>query len=174
MLSQKLSLVQVHVVMQARQSSQEGINDTFEVIQNTNVELQHLILRRSKNEYIYPNLWQVITGTIRSDETAVQTAIREIAEETGVDVDSLYILPMVSSFYSHQTDCIIQVPVFCAITKSQNVILSDEHQDFAWCSDEKAKEYLVIPAHYRGVELITQLWKSSFGKAEFDMIYKIT
>jgi 8-oxo-dGTP pyrophosphatase MutT (NUDIX family) len=173
MSSLQSSLVQVHIITQVRQSINEETNDTVEVIQHTNSDLQHLILQRSTNEKIYPNLWQVVTGTIRKDETALQTALREIAEETGLDVDSIYVLPMISSFYSYHNDSIVHVPVFCAFTYSHNVTLSYEHQSFAWCSEQEAKEHLVIPAHRQGVELITQLWQSGFGKEEFDMIYKV-
>ncbi|MFA5171267.1 MAG: dihydroneopterin triphosphate diphosphatase [Sulfuriferula sp.] len=44
-------------------------------------DLQVLLLERADN----PGWWQSVTGSLESDEMPVQTAIREVAEETGLD-----------------------------------------------------------------------------------------
>ena len=35
-----------------------------------------------------PDFWQSVTGTLEPGESAIQTAIREVGEETGIDVVS--------------------------------------------------------------------------------------
>jgi dATP pyrophosphohydrolase len=44
-------------------------------------DLQVLLLERADN----PGWWQSVTGSLESNETPIQTAIRELAEETGLD-----------------------------------------------------------------------------------------
>ena len=46
-------------------------------------KLSFLILKRSKTK-IYEHLWQGVAGKIEKGETASQTAIRELKEETGL------------------------------------------------------------------------------------------
>jgi len=43
-----------------------------------------LLLKRAENETIYPNVWQAVTGWIEPGETALETALRELNEETGL------------------------------------------------------------------------------------------
>lgn len=50
-------------------------------------DLQVLLLERAD----HPGYWQSVTGSCDPGETLVQTAIREVAEETGVDA-SQYVL----------------------------------------------------------------------------------
>lgn len=35
-----------------------------------------------------PNFWQSVTGTIEEDEQPLQTAMREVKEETGIDIST--------------------------------------------------------------------------------------
>jgi dATP pyrophosphohydrolase len=44
-------------------------------------DLQVLLLERADN----PGWWQSVTGSLEVNETPLQTAIREVAEETGLD-----------------------------------------------------------------------------------------
>ena len=44
-------------------------------------DLQVLLLERAD----HPGYWQSVTGSQNQDETLMQTAVREVAEETGLD-----------------------------------------------------------------------------------------
>lgn len=45
------------------------------------IDLQVLIMERADK----PGFWQSVTGSLEADETPIQTAIREVKEETGLD-----------------------------------------------------------------------------------------
>lgn len=54
---------------------------------------EQLILKRNENAKPYPNVWQVVTGRIEKYETPIETAIREVFEETGIVPVKLWNLP---------------------------------------------------------------------------------
>lgn len=43
---------------------------------------QVLVMQRNDD----PNFWQSVTGTLEVDELPIQTAVREVLEETGIDI----------------------------------------------------------------------------------------
>src|ERR1035441_4496861 len=82
-----------------------------------NNELQFLLLKRSAHK-IYPGLWQMVSGHIKKGETAVQTALRELQEETGFKPFQLWVAPNINSFYSPDEDSVFIIPVFAADRQS--------------------------------------------------------
>ena len=58
------------------------------IFREQNGVIEFLLLKRSSGEY-YPNLWQMVSGKIKENETAYQTAKREIKEEIGLEVEVL-------------------------------------------------------------------------------------
>ena len=72
---------------------------------------EFLILKRNKNK-IYEHLWQGVAGKIEKGESAWQTAIRELIEETGLNPLNIFVAGHVSRFYETNGDRINLVPVF--------------------------------------------------------------
>ena len=66
-------------------------------------KLSFLILKRSKTK-IYEHLWQGVAGKIEKGETASQTAIRELKEETGLVPYRMFVADHVSTFYESNFD----------------------------------------------------------------------
>jgi lipoyl(octanoyl) transferase len=98
-------------------------------------ELEFLIIRRVPED---GGFWQPVTGTMEPGESSLETAIREIAEETGI-TELLHI-----SEHIHQNEWesddhsgrdfvhAVEVPLHA------KVILSHEHDDHKWLSLEEA------------------------------------
>ncbi len=116
---------------------------------------EHLLLRRSDDETLYPGAWQAITGAIEEGETAVAAVRRELYEETGLQADSLAVIPTVASFFDAKADCLHVVPVFAAFAgEGAAVRLSAEHQCFEWLLRDEAEARLPFPTHRTALRIL--------------------
>ena len=112
------------------------------IIRQTSEGPRYLLIRRC-GKYL-PGTWQMISGGIENGETAVQAALREIQEETGLIPYALYSADAVETFYMQSNDKITFVPVFVAFVDNLEVALSPrEHDAYEWLSFENARDRLV-------------------------------
>ncbi|HLC39557.1 MAG TPA: NUDIX domain-containing protein [archaeon] len=98
-------------------------------------KILYLLLRRG------PTYWDLPKGNIDKGEDEQTTAEREIKEETGIE--DAKILPnfkeKISYFYKLKGQTIYkEVVFFLAETKSSDVKISKEHDDFGWFEYEEA------------------------------------
>jgi 8-oxo-dGTP pyrophosphatase MutT (NUDIX family) len=85
-----------------------------------------------------PDSWETVYGKIDEDERPERAAVREVEEETGLEIDALYNLT-VSSFYLHEKRTVQMAIAFVAfVDDSASVALSEEHREFAWLSVDDA------------------------------------
>jgi dATP pyrophosphohydrolase len=95
-------------------------------------EHEFLQLRRSAADYL-GGTWQTVRGTSESGETAPQTALRELREETGLTPSEFYSLGIVEAFYIAAQDTMWHSPAFLAIVDVRAMITLDaEHDQFRW------------------------------------------
>src|SRR3990170_4700486 len=114
--------------------------------------IEFLLLKRSENE-IYPGLWQMVSGSIHDDETA----LREILEETNLKPKKLWVVPNINSFYSPEKNYISMLPVFAAqVDYKAKVTISNEHTEFVWVTKEKAKKILAWVGQRKSVDIICE------------------
>jgi len=123
----------------------------FRIINN---EIEFLLLKRSPNQY-YPNLWQMVSGKIKENETAYNAALREIKEETNLTPEKFWVAPTVNSFYSPDKDYICLLPVFAALANSKcEVKISNEHTEYKWVNPDEAKQLLAWDGQRKSVDVI--------------------
>ena len=116
---------------------------------------KYLLLKRSENEALYPGMWQLVTGTIKDGEFAVQAALREFKEETGMEALRFWVAPHVNSFYLPSSDTVHLSPFFAVEVAAQGqVLLSREHQEYQWCTYADAAAKLVWPGQRHGLQLV--------------------
>ncbi len=113
-----------------------------------------LTLKRAENEIIYPNIWQVVTGTIETNETAIQTALRETFEETGLKPLKMWAIPYISQYFSWKKETVNSSPVFGMLfEKDCQIQLSPEHQSFEWLYLDACLNRLLLPSHKNGTQI---------------------
>jgi dATP pyrophosphohydrolase len=126
------------------------------IFRETEKGIEFLLLKRAEDQ-IYPGVWQMVSGKIKDNEKAYETAVRELKEETGLIPLRIWSAPRVNSFYSSDSDTINLVPVFAIkVEQSLDVKLSNEHSDFKWVSSEKAQKLLAWDGQRQAVRLIEE------------------
>jgi len=131
------------------------------IFRKVNNGIEFLLMKRAPND-IYAGVWQMVTGSNENSEKAFETALREIKEETNLSPIGFWIVPNVNSFYSAVSDSINMVPVFVAEVESNyDVVLSSEHTEYLWCSEEEAKGLLAWPGQRESVDIITKYFSDN-------------
>ena len=103
-----------------------------------------LVLQRAADA-IRPASWETVYGKIDSGERPERAAVRELREETGLELNALYNVT-VTSFFLHTTQTIQMAIVFAAFVASDSeVVLSDEHQRFEWLTVDEACDRFTWP-----------------------------
>ena len=115
----------------------------------------YLLLQRAETESLYPMMWQVITGTLRPGEHTVRAALREISEETSLQVEDFWVVPHVNSFYVARADEVLVSPFFAgSVRPDAEPRLSTEHRDYRWARLEEALKLIPWPGQRTGVEMV--------------------
>ena len=113
----------------------------------------HLIIQRAPGHL--GETWQMISGLLETGETAVQAALREIEEETGLVPERFFSANVLEGFYEIQRNCIQLVPVFIGfVGPNQQVRLSHEHLSYRWVTADEAADFLVFPHQIETIKSI--------------------
>ena len=100
--------------------------------------------------------WQILTGRIEAGESPLQTAAREVHEETGFSprLDEIRELRYAHGFAlgSRVPPLFVRETAFAA-TVSGEPRLSDEHDEHRWCTPQEALELLPFAGLRRAVRL---------------------
>ncbi|MGN6627594.1 MAG: NUDIX hydrolase [Tepidisphaeraceae bacterium] len=116
-----------------------------------------LLGRRAEGRYL-GGTWQLITGSIEPAETAWQAALREVREETGLALKSLYRLPQVAQFYRSDVDALCIVPMFAGfVAAGAEATLDPEHTHLEWIALEQAPARLMWPSDRTALEQVQSL-----------------
>ena len=137
-----------------------------------NAETHFLVLQRAANEKLYPGLWQIVTGTMKKNESAIQAAVRELKEETGLSPKRCWTIPYVDTYFDLAKDTIQLVPVFAAEFDSSSTLqLSSEHQRSEWLRFEDARKRLVWPGQRHSMDVVHEF---IIGNGEAAQLVEIT
>lgn len=103
-------------------------------------EILYLLLYRKAKDH-YKESWDFPKGLIEKGETPYEDVIREVKEETGIE-DIKFIKGFeenVKWFYKREGLTVFkEATYYLAETKTKDVKISFEHDDFKWCSFEEA------------------------------------
>ncbi len=104
------------------------------IIKNDSGEI--LIVKRHPKSKTDPEMWELPGGKVERGEFFADALVREIKEETNLDVEIGDFCEAVQNDYSHKRT--VQLMMYL-INVEGEVKISDEHTEFMWASIEKIK-----------------------------------
>jgi type II secretory ATPase GspE/PulE/Tfp pilus assembly ATPase PilB-like protein/8-oxo-dGTP pyrophosphatase MutT (NUDIX family) len=105
---------------------------------------QVLALRRARDTRC-PGSWEAVHGRIEAGERPEDAAIREVREETGLEVARLY-TTSVQPFYLPKSGIVTAAVVFAAFVDEPGTVRTgSEHDDHAWLAPAAAEARFVWP-----------------------------
>lgn len=136
----------------SRSRLEPTVVDVYIVNRNT-VPWQVLALTRS-SDTSRPHSVETVHGKIDSGEDPESAARREVFEETGLEVDTLYSVT-VHTFYLHSTGLIDVAMAFCAFVEgNESITLGPEHSEYCWVSIDEVGDHFTWP---RAVEITREI-----------------
>lgn len=110
-----------------------------------NPEKSILLVKRGVDTKWFPGKWALVGGKVDGDEEFKDAFIREVKEETNLDLDFIKYC-----YNKHDGDC--EVALFVAITKTPNDIkINKEHSEYKWCTANEIKELDCVPHIYEDI-----------------------
>lgn len=135
------------------------------------IQVLVILYKKEKDEILYGiglrstrNIWQFVAGGAEDKETPIEAAIRELSEETGINIkeedlivlDSKTTIPVVNvtGTYTWGKD-VFGVPEYAFAVNATNfqIKLSNEHTEFKWLEYNKAMDILTYDSNK------TALWE---------------
>jgi len=106
-----------------------------------------LILKKSSDDWNYPNDWSFCSGYVKEYEAAEDTCLREIKEETSLDAEIVKTGKIMEIIDKNVKGHLIKwvIGVYLCKVASKDVKLCHENQDFRWVRKEELKEFKFVP-----------------------------
>ena len=95
----------------------------------------YLILKMNK-EVMFLDEWYVVTGGVEEGESFEEAALREIKEETMLEVLKIEDSGKIFDYHCRQWDKDAHEKVFFVIVKEKDPVLTEEHTEFKWLKKE--------------------------------------
>ena len=104
------------------------------IIKNDSNEI--LIVKRHPKSRTDPEMWELPGGKVEKGEHFADALVREIKEETNLDVNVGDFAEAIQNDYSHKRT--VQLMMYLEDVRG-DVEISDEHTEYMWASIEKIK-----------------------------------
>lgn len=129
-------------------------------------EPKYLLLKRAEKDTLHPGIWQIVTGMLNGDEHTIDAARREVYEETKLNLNRFWVVPLVDWFYSPADDIMFVGPFFAGeVAESAEPVLSEEHEHFKWVPMSDVAKHIPWPNQIKCVEIIHGFIKSGMNSS---------
>jgi 8-oxo-dGTP pyrophosphatase MutT (NUDIX family) len=117
-----------------------------------------------------PTAWETVHGRIEPGESPEQAAVREVREETSLQVRRLYNV-IVQPFYLHKLATVELAVVFAAfVNRADPIALGEEHMRYEWLSPDAALERFVWPRERQALRDVLQLLRDGHAGPVEDVL----
>jgi 8-oxo-dGTP pyrophosphatase MutT (NUDIX family) len=132
-----------------------GVVDVY-VVRPYRAEWLVLALQRAVGTRC-PGSWETVHGRIEPGERPEDAAVREVREESGLDLDRLYSVTC-QPFYLHATGVVQMAVVFAAfVREGLDVELGPEHVRYEWLTMAEASSRFTWPREREALQHIAIL-----------------
>lgn len=112
-----------------------------------------LILKKSQNDYNYPDKWSFCSGYVKEFESAEDTVLREIKEETGLSAKIIKKGKLIEVKDNKNRKTWIIIVFLCSV-KSSNIRLCNENVESKWVKYEDIKNYDTVPGLQKDLKVL--------------------
>ena len=112
-----------------------------------------LILKKSHDDWNYPNKWSFCSGYVKEFESAEDSVLREIKEETGLKAKITKRGKLFEVYDKNNGKIWIIMPFLCEV-KSENVKLDHENVEFKWINNKEIKKYPTVPGLEKDLKVL--------------------
>ena len=112
-----------------------------------------LILKKSPDDWNYPNKWSFCSGYVKEFESAENSVLREIKEETGLDAKIVKRGKLFQKNDKSKERSWVIMPFLCEV-KSKNVKLDHENVEFRWINYKDIKDYQTVPGLEKDLKVL--------------------
>lgn len=123
-----------------------------------------LLTKRSTEAVVAPGVWNVPAGKVKFNEIPAEAAIREVKEETNMDLEGLKEIHVRTFEGQTASEPIYRLIYTYAVTVSEqqlkNFQLNDEHSESRWVTREElhSKDFDSLLPAFRSI-LLEKAWK---------------
>jgi 8-oxo-dGTP diphosphatase len=141
-------------------SRRDGISDLVVGAYIVNKSSAVLLLQRAADEF-KANLYELPSGGVEENESIAQALCREVMEETSLRIKE--ILQYIGNFDYINEDGLAarQLNFLASVEDTDAVVLSDEHQNWAWFSRDDADSELLDEATKKQLSRYFELFPES-------------
>lgn len=104
-----------------------------------------LILKRSCQVGSFQGYWSCISGYMEKEEDPLETAYREVFEETKIPKEEISNHLLDGPFYSEAEDVVFEAHWVLMETKIKRIVLDWEHESYQWINSKKIPDVKVVP-----------------------------
>ena len=109
-----------------------------------------LLAKRAKDDFLGGH-WELVGGSLEWGEFPTDGLLREVKEESGLDVEIIH--PYYVHHYFHEKEGvqIVEIAYLCRVAGDPSVVLSEEHEAYQWVTEDELLHVMPVSDKMRKV-----------------------